>query len=99
MYKASFKTENGTPVLRRQLLGKEVTLSNYEAYKKAMLDLKKEDNKARTMIDDDNLLLLFRDMPKGGNLHIHTSATLQASTFVEMLRKTPTSTAAWNTWK
>ena len=42
--------------------------------------------KVREQIEADPLLKVFHNMPKGGNLHIHTSATYNAEKFVNMLR-------------
>jgi len=39
----------------------------------------------RAAIEKDPVFKIFKAMPKGGNLHIHTSATLEASVFVNML--------------
>ena len=41
--------------------------------------------KMREIIENDPLLKVFHAMPKGGNLHIHTSATYNATKFVKML--------------
>lgn len=39
----------------------------------------------REIIDNDPAFKIFQALPKGGNLHIHTSATLEAAIFVDML--------------
>ncbi|RKM56966.1 hypothetical protein D6856_14415 [Butyrivibrio sp. XB500-5] len=39
----------------------------------------------RKKIDADPLLGTFKRMPKGGNLHIHTSSTISADDFIDML--------------
>ena len=39
----------------------------------------------RDEIEKDDLFEFFKRMPKGGNLHIHTSATLKAEDFINLL--------------
>ncbi len=39
----------------------------------------------REEIERDPLFEIFKRMPKGGNLHIHTSATLKAEDFIDLL--------------
>lgn len=43
-------------------------------------------NEVKEKIEGSNLFETFRKMPKGGNLHIHTSATLSTEKFIELLR-------------
>lgn len=43
-------------------------------------------NEVKEEIEDSRLFNTFRRMPKGGNLHIHTSATLSTEKFIKLLR-------------
>lgn len=43
-------------------------------------------NEVKNEIETSNLFDTFKRMPKGGNLHIHTSATLSTEKFIELLR-------------
>lgn len=43
-------------------------------------------NEVKDDIEDSGLFQTFKRMPKGGNLHIHTSATLSTEKFIELLR-------------
>lgn len=44
-------------------------------------------SEVKSKIEKDALFKLFREMPKGGNLHLHTSATLSIEGFIELIRK------------
>lgn len=43
-------------------------------------------NEVKDEIENSQLFNTFKRMPKGGNLHIHTSATLSTEKFIELLR-------------
>lgn len=43
-------------------------------------------NEVKDEIENSRLFNTFKRMPKGGNLHIHTSATLSTEKFIELLR-------------
>ncbi len=41
--------------------------------------------KIRRIVEEDPLLRIFHNMPKGGNLHIHTGACIDIGKFIDML--------------
>lgn len=43
-------------------------------------------NEVKDDIEKNELFQVFRRMPKGGNLHIHTSATLSTEKFIQLLK-------------
>ena len=51
--------------------------------------------KARDMIEKSQALQYFKEMPKGGNLHVHTSSTADINEFINMLASDPNVYLYW----
>lgn len=82
--------------LNRYMKGKRDTLLGerkyiYDAYSPALMF-----HKAKTDIMNNDLFEIFKNMPQGGNLHIHTGAMWNTKMFTEMLADDPHVYVYWD---
>lgn len=63
----------------------------YDAYSPALMF-----HKAKTDIMNNDLFDIFKRMPQGGNLHIHTGAAWNTEKFTEMLASNPNVYVYWD---